>query len=231
MTMTLSELIPGMTETKNDWFSYLKLRGNWAMVGKDAPAYLFDRRFGQYPTLPDGGYSYNPSFSTGFNLIPEMSSSWEVGVDVRFFAGRTRLDVAYYSIQTNNQIVTVRVPYTSGYVLQTRNEGSVKNHGVEISLEQDIIKNSDWTWTAAFNLGLNRGVVVDLPDDVDFIQGQFLLHRCQNMNTNRQHIPNYSAYKCSAFAFLHPKTSQRSCLCMFLRTEGACWNKGLQKRE
>ena len=169
--VTLSELIPGMTETKNDWFSYLKLRGNWAMVGKDAPAYLFDRRFGQYPTLPDGGYSYNPSFSTGFNLIPEMSSSWEVGLDIRFFAGRTRLDVAYYSIQTNNQIVTVRVPYTSGYVLQTRNEGSVKNHGVEISLEQDIIKNSDWTWTAAFNLGLNRGVVVDLPDDVDFIQG------------------------------------------------------------
>ena len=169
--VTLSELIPGMTDTKNDWFSYLKLRGNWAMVGKDAPAYLFDRRFGQYPTLPDGGYSYNPSFSTGFNLRPEMSTSWEVGLDIRFFAGRTRLDVAYYSIQTDNQIVTVRVPVTAGYVLQTRNEGSVKNHGVEISLEQDIIKNSNWTWTAAFNFGLNRGVVVDLPDDLPYIQG------------------------------------------------------------
>ena len=169
--VTLSELIPGMTDTKNDWFSYLKLRGNWAMVGKDAPsAYLFDRRFVDYPTLPDGGYSYNPTLSTAFNLAPEMSSSWEIGVDVRFFAGRTRLDVAYYSIQTNNQIVQVRVPYTSGYVLQTRNEGSVKNHGVEISLEQDILKRGGWTWTAAFNLGLNRGVVVDLPDDVDFIQ-------------------------------------------------------------
>jgi outer membrane receptor protein involved in Fe transport len=81
------------------------------------------------------------------------------------------LDVAYYSIQTNNQIVTVRVPVTSGYVLQTRNEGSVKNHGVEISLEQDIIKKGDWSWTAALNLGLNRGVVVDLPDDVDRIAG------------------------------------------------------------
>ena len=169
--VTLSELIPGMTDTKNDWFSYLKLRGNWAMVGKDAPAYLFDRRFGQYPTLPDGGYSYNPSFSTGFNLRPEMSTSWEVGLDIRFFAGRTRLDLAYYSIQTDNQIVTVRVPVTAGYVLQTRNEGSVKNHGVEISLEQDIIKNSNWTWTAAFNFGLNRGVVVDLPDDLPYIQG------------------------------------------------------------
>ena len=169
--VTLSELIPGMTDTKNDWFSYLKLRGNWAMVGKDAPAYLFDRRFGQYSTLPDGGFSYNPSFSTGFNLRPEMSTSWEVGLDIRFFAGRTRLDVAYYSIQTDNQIVQVRVPVTTGYVLQTRNEGSVKNHGVEISLEQDIIKNSNWSWTAALNFGLNRGVVVDLPDDLPYTQG------------------------------------------------------------
>ena len=80
----------------------MKLRGNWAMVGKDAPSpYLFDRRFVDYPTLPDGGYSYNPTLSTAFKLAPEMSSSWEIGVDVRFFAGRTRLDVAYYSIQTN----------------------------------------------------------------------------------------------------------------------------------
>jgi hypothetical protein len=42
---------------------------------------------------------------------------------------------------------------------------------VEISLEQDIIKNSNWSWTAALNFGLNRGVVVDLPDDLPYTQG------------------------------------------------------------
>ena len=52
----LSELIPGLNETKNNWFSYWKIRGNYAVVGKDAPAFLYDRRFKQFGTYPDGGY-------------------------------------------------------------------------------------------------------------------------------------------------------------------------------
>ena len=64
-------------DVKNDWFSYGKLRGNWAKVGKDAPSpYLFDRKYTQYPTLPDGGYGVDPSMSVASLLIPEMSSSW-----------------------------------------------------------------------------------------------------------------------------------------------------------
>lgn len=169
--LIFSELIPGLNDTKNNWFSYGKLRGNFAMVGKDAPAYLFDRRFTQYPTLPDGGYSVNASMSVGFDLRPEMTTSWEIGADLRFFDNKTRLDVAYYSTVTENQIVTVRVSHAAGYVLQTRNEGSVKNHGVEISLEQDILKRNGWSWTAALNIGLNRGKVVALPEGMTEIQG------------------------------------------------------------
>ncbi len=169
--LIFSELIPGLNETKNNWFSYGKLRGNFAMVGKDAPAYLFDRRFTQYATLPDGGYSVNASSSVGFNLKPEISTSWEIGVDLKFFDNRTRLDVAYYQTKTENQIVTIRVPVTSGFVLQTRNEGTVANQGVEISLEQDIIKKNGWLWTAALNLGLNRGKVLSLPEGMTEIQG------------------------------------------------------------
>ncbi len=166
-----SELIPGLNETKNNWFSYGKLRGNFAMVGHDASPYLFDRRFTQFPTLPDGGYSVAASYSTAFNLRPEISTSWEIGLDLKFFDNKTRLDVAYYQTMTDNQIVTVRVPVTTGYVLQTRNEGSVSNQGVEISLEQDIIKRNGWHWTAALNLGLNRGRVVSLPEGMTELQG------------------------------------------------------------
>ncbi len=169
--LIFSELIPGLNETKNNWFSYGKLRGNFAMVGKDAPAYLFNRRFAQYATLPDGGYSVNAGNSVGFNLRPEISTSWEIGIDLKFFDNRTRLDVAYYQTKTENQIVTVRVPVTTGYVLQTRNEGTVANQGVEISLEQDIIKKNGWLWTAALNLGLNRGRVLSLPEGMTEIQG------------------------------------------------------------
>jgi outer membrane receptor protein involved in Fe transport len=152
---------------KSNVFSYGKLRGNYAVVGKDAYPYLFDRRFKQFATYPDNGYGIDPTLSSASrNLQPELTYSWEVGADLRFFNNRTRLDMAYYSTKVDNQIVTVRVSPASGYILQVRNEGAVRNEGVEFTLEQDIIKNNNFSWTTALNFGLNRGKLVSLPEDM-----------------------------------------------------------------
>ena len=168
----LSELIPGLNETKNNWFSYWKLRGNYAVVGKDANAYLYDRRFKQFGTYPDGGYGIDPTLSSASrDLAPEMSYSWEIGMDLKFFDNKTRLDIAYYNTMVDNQIVTVRVSPSSGYILQTRNEGMIRNHGVEFTFDQDIIKRKNFNWTMGLNFGLNRGTVVGLPEDVHEITG------------------------------------------------------------
>ena len=168
----LSELIPGLNETKDNWFSYWKLRGNYAVVGKDAPAFLYDRRFKQFGTYPDGGYGIDPTMSSAaVDLKPEMSYSWEIGTDIKLFDNKTRLDVAYYSTKVDNQIVTVRVSATSGYILQTRNEGAIRNQGVEFTWDQDIIKRKNFDWTMGLNFGLNRGKVVSLPDQLAEITG------------------------------------------------------------
>ena len=155
----------------NRWFSYGKLRGNWAKVGKDCPAYLFTNTYKEWTMFPDGGYGVDPTTSRAITLKPEMDSSWELGLDLRFFSNRTRLDVAYYETLADNQIVSVRVSPASGTILQTRNEGTLKNHGMEISLAQDIIKTADFSWTANANFSFNRGKVTKLPDEIVEIQG------------------------------------------------------------
>lgn len=170
-SITAGVIFSELFKIQSDIFSYGKLRGNWARVGKDAPPYLFDRKFTQYPALPDGGYGADPSKSVASNLVPEISDSWEIGTDLRLFKNKTKLDLAYYSTTTSNQIVTVRVSPASGYILQTRNEGSIKNHGVEATLDQELLKTKNITWTANLNFGLNRGEVVDLPDEIVEIQG------------------------------------------------------------
>lgn len=152
-------------------FSYGKIRGNWAKVGKDAPANQFSDNYKQWPTFPDGGFGVDPASSKAIYLEPEMTSSWEIGADLRFFNNRTRLDVAYYNTTVDNQIVTVRVSPASGTILQTRNEGSIENQGLEATLNQDIIVSKDFNWSAIVNFSYNRGKVKSLPENVSEIQG------------------------------------------------------------
>ena len=170
-SVTAGVIFSELFHLTNSWFSYGKIRGNWAKVGKDCPAYLFTNTFKRWTTFPDPGYGIDPTTSRAIVLEPEMTSSWEIGADLRFFNSRTRLDVAYYSTTVDNQIVSVRVSPASGTILQTRNEGTIENHGVELSLAQDIIRTSDFDWTALLNYSFNRGRVKKLPEDVIEIQG------------------------------------------------------------
>ncbi len=170
-SVTAGVIFSELFNLSNDWFSYGKLRGNWAKVGKDCQAFLFTDTYKQWTLFPDGGYGVDPTTSRAVDLIPEMTKSWEIGADLRFFRNWTRLDIAYYSTTVDNQIVTVRVSPASGVILQTRNEGSLKNHGMEISLNQDIIKANDFSWTALANFSFNRSKVLYLPNELTEIQG------------------------------------------------------------
>ncbi len=165
--LTFSELF-GIA---GDVFSYGKLRGNWAKVGKCAPRYRFDRNFKQWSTFPDGGFGLDATVGSANNIDPEMTSTWEVGADLRFFNNKTRLEVVYYKTTVENQIVTVRVSPASGMILQTRNEGAVSNKGMEITIGQDIFSNRDFKWNADLNFSYNRGRVENLPDELNEIQG------------------------------------------------------------
>ena len=151
--------------------SFGKIRGNWAKVGKDAPANQFSDNYKQWSTFPDQGFGVNPTISKAITLQPEMTKSWEVGAELRFFNDRTRLDVAWYNTTVDNQIVTVRVSPSSGTILQTRNEGCIENKGLEVTASQDILQLKDFTWTANVNFSFNRGRVVSLPEDVSEITG------------------------------------------------------------
>lgn len=152
-------------------FSYGKLRGNYAKVGKDCMANQFSNNYKQWQTMPDNGFAVNPGLSRAITLEPEMTSTWEIGTDLRFFNNRTRLDLAYYNTTVDNQIMVVRVSPTSGTILQTRNEGSIENQGIEATLNQTIISTKDFEWTATLNFSMNRGKVKSLPDDMKYIAG------------------------------------------------------------
>ncbi|WP_167608699.1 SusC/RagA family TonB-linked outer membrane protein [Maribellus sediminis] len=158
-------IVTELFEIKNQLISFGKIRGNWAKVGKDAPLYRLNNWYLAMP-FPDGGYGINPARSSNPNLKPEFTTSWEVGLDMRLFNDKTHLDVAYYSTLVEDQIVDVRVSPASGNILQTRNEGNIKNRGIEITWGQEVINNGSFRWNMTTNFGKNKGTVEDLPDDL-----------------------------------------------------------------
>ncbi len=145
--------------------SFGKIRANWARVGKDAPLYRLNNWYKAMPH-PDEGYGVDPTRSSNPNLEPEMTTSWEVGADLRLFNNRTRLDVAWFVTEVSNQIVDVRVSPASGNILQTRNEGDIRNEGIEISWDQLLVDTRNFRWNMITNFGRSRGTVENLPDDL-----------------------------------------------------------------
>ena len=71
------------------------------------------------------------------DLKNELTSSWEVGADLRFLNSRIGLDVTYYNGNTTNQIVPVNVSNASGYTTKVINAGEISNKGLEVIAEFD----------------------------------------------------------------------------------------------
>lgn len=171
-SVTAGLIFSELFHLSNEWFNFAKLRGNWAKVGKDASRYKFTKAYREGGSLPDIGYSIDPTVGYAVYLEPEMTESWEVGLDLRLFNNRTRFDIAYYSTTVNNQILSgVRTSPASGSILQTLNGGAIENYGVEITFNQDILRSRDFVWTANLNFGLNRGTVKSLPFGMSELPG------------------------------------------------------------
>lgn len=146
--------------------SFLKIRAAYAEVGNDTDPYLLSNTFN-----PAASFGNFPAFTTSPNggnpgLIPERTESWEAGVDVRFLNGRIRLDATYYDMLTSNQIILQPVSVASGKEFKLENAGEIRNRGVEVLLSVEPIRKKDFSWVVDINVGHNRAVVEQLPEEV-----------------------------------------------------------------
>jgi TonB-linked SusC/RagA family outer membrane protein len=162
-SFVFSELFPN-----SNVVSFAKIRGGWAQVGNDTDPYRLAQVYS-----PEVNYGSNPAFGVpnqlnNSNLRPEITTSYEVGLDMRFFSGRLGMDVTYYDNQTENQILPLTVSSTSGFSSAIVNAGLVTNKGWEVMLTGTPIELSNGlTWDVAINWARNRNQVVELAEGQD----------------------------------------------------------------
>ncbi len=150
-------------------FDYAKVRASWAEVGSDADPYQTSAVMTQLQTF-QGSPGFIPSNDLpALALRPEITTSWEVGADVRFADNRATMDLTYYNTKTRDQILSVPISTTSGFANQIINAGEVKNAGIEALLTTEIMRGTGLQWDMTLNWARNRSEVLALHESLDRI--------------------------------------------------------------
>lgn len=147
--------------------SFGKLRASAARVGSDLDPYQLALTYG----VGTAKYGNNILMSTpdkllNANITPALSSSYEGGLDLKFFNNRIGLSATYYQEDKTNEILTVNIPAASGYSSQVINAGHIRRNGVELQVDLNPIRRGKFNWDITLNWAANRSKVIKLTDDV-----------------------------------------------------------------
>jgi TonB-linked SusC/RagA family outer membrane protein len=174
----LTDAIPAV---KSDILSYLKFYGGISKIGNDADPYLTTTTYLVNPSfgnnlatilMPFNGIAALENGNTLGNnkLKPEFTTEYEVGTDVQFFNNRFGIDFTYYNRVSTDQIFSVQMPASSGYIDKVQNAGEITNKGVEAAVNIIPISHSNGLkWNIAVNFSKNNSKVVELFGDIEQI--------------------------------------------------------------
>lgn len=142
--------------------SYAKLRISAAQVGSDTDPYLTSKYYG---TSEFSSSASVPTLLFNDHFKPEISTSYEAGLDIRFLKNRIGLDVTVYHNLTKNQIIQVPLDPTTGYSRAVINAGTVRNQGIEVVLNAKPIVQRNFQWTTTLTWAKNKNRVMELPEE------------------------------------------------------------------
>lgn len=143
-----------------NWLSDLVVRASIGTSGNSA--------IGNYDNLALVGTNQYDGAS-GFGLAasgnPELS--WEqqkmttVGINVSLFK-RLNIEAEYYEKLTTNMLLSVPYPLTSGFANVQTNVGGLKNSGINITINGDVLRSRKAYITPYVNFNYNNEKIVEL---------------------------------------------------------------------
>lgn len=167
---TTSWIFSETFKTDSNILSFGKVRLSIAQVGNDTDPYRLNATYSA--ATP---YGENPAFSLSSampptDLVNELITSKELGLDLKFFNNRLGIDLTLYNSVAKNQILSAPVSPTSGYNTQIINAGQVDNKGVEVVLNGTPIQTKDFSWDLTANYGTNTSEIIALNGDIQRLE-------------------------------------------------------------
>jgi TonB-linked SusC/RagA family outer membrane protein len=167
---TRSDLFAGQT-----LLDFGKLRASWGRAGRQPPVFSNVSSF-TTGTFTDGWVTPNGLESIyrgregvfseedlgNEDIKPEKQTEFETGVDLAFLDRRAGLSVTYFNRKTEDAIIRLPVPPSTGYFQQFRNAAEFENDGWELTLDLNPIRRSNFSWNIAAQWSKSNSCVTNL---------------------------------------------------------------------
>jgi TonB-linked SusC/RagA family outer membrane protein len=137
-----------------------------------------NQEIGNYLSLAQMGsvnYAFGGTLQTGLaptrlanpDLKWEKTNQYNVGLDLSLLDRKVNFVFDVYYKKTNDLLINVPVPLTSGYATILQNIGGVENKGIEIGLTTENVKTKNFSWNSNIVFSANKNEVVSIGNGVD----------------------------------------------------------------
>ncbi len=158
------------------WIDLLKVKLSYGVQGNDAildssgnrSYYAYADRYSPSYNGDTGEYSVVMSQKGNNELTWESSYSWNAGIDFSFFGYRLNGTIDYYNRKTADMLYFKTLPLSSGINVSSypANVGTMRNSGIEVTLDGTVIKTRDLEWTLNLNFTHNKNVILELDPSI-----------------------------------------------------------------
>lgn len=152
--------------TDLDAVSFLKVRASAGQTGNAAIG-NFDSRALYGSGIYSGTPTLEPTRSPNPELKWETTTQYNFGLDFGLFSDRITGEIDYYIKNTEDLLLDVNVPATSGAPgqEQTRNVGELENKGIEFLLTTRNVVG-EFNWSTTLNFGKNKNEITNIDGQI-----------------------------------------------------------------
>jgi len=141
----------------------LKLRATYSLSGNDDIGNYNSRQtYGAQSLLGMQGLVRNGIANTALQW--ENSTKLNVGVDMAFLNERVSVTLDAYSSKTTNMLVYETLAAATGFNTVLTNGGSMKNTGIELSVNARMVNTQDLKWDLGVNISRYKNSIIEVPN-------------------------------------------------------------------
>lgn len=162
------------------WLANGKIRASWGYTGNNRTTTPYDY-YAIMSTTPGSTATFD--YVSGGKIVPgyyqsnmenpnlkwETTEQYDIGLDLGFLNNRIKFTADVYLKNTRDLLLNASLPASSGYTQAMLNIGSLRNKGLEFTVDLVPFQKRHFEWDFSANIAFNKNEVLELSGDQDVL--------------------------------------------------------------